>query len=369
MPRSARPSTPLGALTHDRVAYSGLARSAAGVKVASALRMGDGPWPADADRLSHFAQVVVQLMIPPGQLVHLRLRDRQGIQAGMRRRGGLVLEPVEHMHRHAWWQPRAELARQLELVAGPAALADERSGDQHDRREPSLRRLLGERMDEDCRACRMAGHDRAVVQVRHLAPDRCAPPGITRVALVGHARVADLVPAPAAALDEQDLPGTCHGDPPSRLRDDPSRHPPPPESIPGGGKSGRRPRRASPRTSSIAARRGLRAVRGSSSALCRPPPRDPPAGASDHDQFARNVTIHESANPPTAARSGWRLLGLTCWGRAYRALCTAATGGLRVRRMHPIAGGPMPGGDEIRDVQRATWAGLSAGWEKWDSVI
>ena len=29
----------------------------------------------------------------------------------------------------------------------------------------------------------------------------------------------------------------------------------------------------------------------------------------------------------------------------------------------------MPGGDEIRDVQRATWAGLSAGWEKWDSII
>src|SRR5436309_4706500 len=42
---------------------------------------------------------------------------------------------------------------------------------------------------------------------------------------------------------------------------------------------------------------------------------------------------------------------------------------LRVRWMHPIAGGPMPSGDEIRDVQRATWAGLSAGWEKWDSVI
>ena len=29
----------------------------------------------------------------------------------------------------------------------------------------------------------------------------------------------------------------------------------------------------------------------------------------------------------------------------------------------------MTGADEIRDVQRATWAGLSAGWEKWDSVI
>src|SRR2546422_2428510 len=29
----------------------------------------------------------------------------------------------------------------------------------------------------------------------------------------------------------------------------------------------------------------------------------------------------------------------------------------------------MPSGDEIRAGQRATWAGLSAGWEKWDSVI
>ena len=29
----------------------------------------------------------------------------------------------------------------------------------------------------------------------------------------------------------------------------------------------------------------------------------------------------------------------------------------------------MLSGDEIRDVQRAAWAGLSVGWEKWDSII
>ncbi len=29
----------------------------------------------------------------------------------------------------------------------------------------------------------------------------------------------------------------------------------------------------------------------------------------------------------------------------------------------------MPGGDEIRDVQRATWGRLAAAWEKWDRVI
>src|SRR6478752_5550833 len=34
-----------------------------------------------------------------------------------------------------------------------------------------------------------------------------------------------------------------------------------------------------------------------------------------------------------------------------------------------IEGSPMPSADEIRDAQRATWAGLSAGWDKWDSII
>jgi SAM-dependent methyltransferase len=29
----------------------------------------------------------------------------------------------------------------------------------------------------------------------------------------------------------------------------------------------------------------------------------------------------------------------------------------------------MPTADEVRDSQRVTWAGLSAGWERWDSII
>src|SRR5262249_42768689 len=67
---------------------------------------------------------------------------------------------------------------------------------------------------------------------RQLTPDGGAPPGVARVALVGHARVPNLVPVPeppleavdelviplvvrarAAALDEQDLPGLCLDDP------------------------------------------------------------------------------------------------------------------------------------------------------------
>src|ERR1035441_4383436 len=96
-------------------------------------------------------------------------------------------------------------------------------------------------------------------------------------------------------------------------------------------------------------------------------------GKSRQRRLAANHAPLRDPCAPTragsAVRSGWRVLGLTCWGRACRALCTPAKECLRVRWMHPIAGGPMPRGDEIRDVQRATWAGLSAGWEKWDSVI
>src|SRR5215467_2063443 len=29
----------------------------------------------------------------------------------------------------------------------------------------------------------------------------------------------------------------------------------------------------------------------------------------------------------------------------------------------------MPGTDEIREGQRSRWAGLSAGWDKWDAII
>ena len=73
-------------------------------------------------------------MIPPGQLVQLRLRDGRGIQAGTRRRGRLVPESVEHSHLRTW---RHLVARQLELVAKPAALAGER-----ERRSPRSPRAL-----------------------------------------------------------------------------------------------------------------------------------------------------------------------------------------------------------------------------------
>ena len=75
----------------------------------------------------------------------------------------------------------------------------------------------------------VADDDGAVVEGRHLLPDRRTPGRVARVVLVGHSRVADLVPVPelppqavdqlvvplvvragAAALDEQDLTDFGH---------------------------------------------------------------------------------------------------------------------------------------------------------------
>src|SRR4051812_48076428 len=69
-----------------------------------------------ADRLRDLAEVIVELVVASGQPVHARLRDRAGIEVRMRRRGSLVIEPVEDEHRHARRKPRSEVARQLELV-------------------------------------------------------------------------------------------------------------------------------------------------------------------------------------------------------------------------------------------------------------
>ena len=146
-------------------------RSGAGMKVVSALRLSDGPWPADTDCLSHFAQVVVQLVIPPGQLVHLRLRDGQR-HTGRHAKAGPSRPGVRGTHAPAHLAAASRRGRCVssELVAGPAARADEQGRrSARSPRSPVLRRLPGERIDEDCRARRMAGHRRTVVEVRHLA--------------------------------------------------------------------------------------------------------------------------------------------------------------------------------------------------------
>jgi hypothetical protein len=42
---------------------------------------------------------------------------------------------MEHIHPHAVRQPRAEIARQRKIIAGPTALADEGRSDQYDPRK------------------------------------------------------------------------------------------------------------------------------------------------------------------------------------------------------------------------------------------
>ena len=72
-------------------------------------------------------------------------------------------------------QPIAEVIGELEVGAGPPARADERGGDQHDGREAAFGWALSQCLDQDRRTDRVTDHDRPLVEVCHLAPDRGAP--------------------------------------------------------------------------------------------------------------------------------------------------------------------------------------------------
>ena len=109
-----------------------------GIAVAAAASLPSTQSLRLAQRLDHrrdLRQVVAELMIAPGYQMDPRLRDHAGVEVDMRWRNGLVLEPVEQVHGHAVGQPCTEVARHLELVVGPSAVAHERRGEQHDRRE------------------------------------------------------------------------------------------------------------------------------------------------------------------------------------------------------------------------------------------
>src|SRR5262245_66610861 len=107
-------------------------------------------------------------MVPARQAMDAGARKRARIELGMQRRGGLILQPVVNMDRDVPGKPRGEIGRELEIVARPAAVADERSRDQEERTERSRGRLLGERVDEDRSANRVTDASRAIVERREL---------------------------------------------------------------------------------------------------------------------------------------------------------------------------------------------------------
>jgi len=64
--------------------------------------------------------------------MQLRLRDRAGVQTGMRRWDRLILQPLEHVYWNTARQPRTQVVWRFELIARPTAHTDEGRGDQHD---------------------------------------------------------------------------------------------------------------------------------------------------------------------------------------------------------------------------------------------
>jgi hypothetical protein len=66
------------------------------------------------------------------------LRNRAHIEIGVRRRHGLVIEPLVEMDGDASGEPRAKIARQLQILARPTTFSDKGGRNQKDRAELPL---------------------------------------------------------------------------------------------------------------------------------------------------------------------------------------------------------------------------------------
>src|SRR6266545_5394539 len=86
------------------------------------------------------------------------------VQVRVHHWGRVVVEPMEHVHGHTVREPVSQIARRLEVVAGPSTIADERHREEHDRPELHVGRMPGEGADEEGPANRMADHGGSVIE-------------------------------------------------------------------------------------------------------------------------------------------------------------------------------------------------------------
>src|SRR6185312_164998 len=108
-------------------------------------------------------------MIAAFQAANPGLRDGLLVEPKMRGRRGLVRAAVVEVDRRRRRQSRAEVMVRLDFFARPAAIADERRGDEEDAAEISFWRIFRKRIDEDGAANRMADEEGAIIkQGEHL---------------------------------------------------------------------------------------------------------------------------------------------------------------------------------------------------------
>ena len=116
---------------------------------------------------------------------------------------------MEDVDRDAGRQPCPEIAVEFEGVAGPATGAHEWCREQDDSAECGIRRLCGQRLDEQRAADGMAHDDCPIAEGRHLPLDVRHPARLAGVTFRWHPRIADLKPFAqlgAQALDELVVP-------------------------------------------------------------------------------------------------------------------------------------------------------------------
>jgi hypothetical protein len=136
-------------------------------------------------------EIVVELMIAPGYYAKNRLRKRLRVQFRVRERHDRIVRAMKQEDPHPFGQPLGEIGVRTNLAVAPSSSADERRGDQHERARLPRPRRLGECVDEERAADRMADQDRVAVEPAQLVEQRTLPLGIARIGFAGQSRVGD----------------------------------------------------------------------------------------------------------------------------------------------------------------------------------
>jgi hypothetical protein len=114
-------------------------------------------------------------MVATGEAADHRPRNQFRVKLQMCEGNDVIGGAVIEEQGYAAGETLGEIRARLHFIARPSAIADERRGDERNGPQPSLRRELGEEMDQDCPADGMADEDRVILQLVELLEQRGLP--------------------------------------------------------------------------------------------------------------------------------------------------------------------------------------------------
>src|ERR1043165_1100315 len=139
-------------------------------------------------------------MVATSEPTNYSLRNCSLVQIDVAKRHRIILAALIKIDLPLFRQSRAEIRHRLNILTWPTTLTHKRSGDQEDAAWRRLPRLLGENIDENGCADRMAYQNCSVIEPRKLFLKSYLPKRIFGIGFVRHARIPDFIIRPEFSL-------------------------------------------------------------------------------------------------------------------------------------------------------------------------